>query len=205
MKKALLIFICIFALLLGGCADRQNTPLGRGLELLEDMEVLIKDDDVKARYNLYSDSYESEILKLKEIDFSKPEAVYKVTFDDRELLDAVNGEKMSDEVAEVYKSRSATSLGSFLNSKNSTESIIISSVFNVSSVFDCKKVEENMVYFYVYDGIFVAIAFVDGDGEACYASASIVNNAGLDTSDTSSFEDSLESIINCDFEVKKVY
>ena len=205
MKKALFIFICIFALLLGGCADRQNTPLGRGLELLEDMEVLINDDDVKGRYSLYSDSYESEILKLKEIDFSKPEAVYKVTFDDRELLDAVNGEKMSDEVAEVYESRSATSLGSFLNSKNSTESIIISSVFNVSSVFDCKKVEENMVYFYVYEDALVAVSFVDGDGDACYASASIVRSAELDTSDAKSFDDSLESLVDCDFEVKKVY
>ena len=205
MKKALFIFICIFTLLLGGCADRENTPLGRGLELLEDMEVLINDDDVKGRYNLYSDSYESEILKLKEIDFSKPEAVYKVTFDDCELLDAVNGEKMSDEVAEVYKSRSATSLGSFLNSKNSTESVIISSVFSVNSVFDCKKVEENMVYFYVYEDIFVAVGFVDGDGDACYASASIVKADELDTSDAKSFEDSLESLVDCDFEVKKVY
>ena len=205
MKKALFIFICIFALLLGGCADRENTPLGRGFELLEDMEVLINDDDVIGRYSLYGDSYQSEILKLRDVNFSKPDAVFKVTFNDRELLDAVNGEKMSDEVAEVYESRISSSLGSYLNSLGSTESVILASIFSTSSVFDCKKVEENMVYFYVYEDALVAVSFVDGDGDACYAYASIVSNSELDTSDAGSLDDSLEDLVDCDFEVKKVY
>ena len=69
----------------------------------------------------------------------------------------------------------------------------------------CKKVDENMVYVYVFDGAVVAVSFIDVEDDACSASASIVINEDLDTSDASSFEDSLESIINCDFEVKKVY
>ena len=205
MKKSALIFICIFALLFGGCAKRQNTPLGRGLELIGDMEVLINDEDLAARYNVYGERYESEIQKLRDVNFSKPKAVYKVTFDDRELLDAANGEKVSDEVAEVYESRVASTLGSYLNSQGSMESIIIASMVTTSSVFDCKKVEENMVYFYVYKDVVIAVGFVDGDGDACYASASIVTNENLDTSEATSIDDSLESLVDCDFEVKKVY
>ncbi|MBO5701218.1 MAG: hypothetical protein J6S71_02150 [Clostridia bacterium] len=205
MKKSLFIIICIFALLLGGCANRQNTPLGRGLELLEDMEVLVNSDDMKKLYNFYDDEYESEILKLREVDFSKPEAVYKVTFDDREVLGAVNGENISDEVCEIYESRSAASIASYLNSRADINATVISAVYNVSKVFECKKVDENMVYFYVYDGAVVAVSFIDGEDDACSASASIVSNENLDTSDAQSLDESLESIINCDFEVKKVY
>jgi hypothetical protein len=205
MKKSLFILICIFALLLSGCANRQNTPLGRGLELLEDMEVLVNSDDMKKLYNFYDDEYESEILKLREIDFSKPEVVYKVTFDEREVLIAVNGEDISDEVCDIYESRSAASIASYINSKANMNATVISAVYNVNSVFECKKVDENMVYFYVFDGAVVAVSFIDGEDDACSASAAIVTNEDLDTSNASSFEDSLESIINCDFEVKKVY
>jgi hypothetical protein len=205
MKKSLFIFICIFALLLGGCADRQNTPLGRGLELIEDMQVLVDSDDMKKLYHLYGDEYESEILKLREIDFSKPEVVYKVTFDEKEVLNAAIGEDISDEVSDIYASRSATAIASSINSKANVQATVISSIFNVSSVFESKRVDENMVYFYVYDGAVVAVSFINGDGDACSASASIVASDELDTSDAKSFDESLEELIDCDFEVKKVY
>lgn len=205
MKKSLFILICIFALLLGGCANRQNTPLGYGLELLEDMEVLVNSDDMKKLYNFYDDGYETEILKLREVDFSKPEVVYKVTFDDRDVLDAINGEDISDEVCEIYESRSAASIASYLNLSADMNPTVISAVYTVSSVFECKKVEDNMVYFYVYDGAVIAVSFIDGEDDACQASAHIVYNEELDTSSVKELEDSLESIIKCDFEVKKVY
>lgn len=205
MKKTIFIFICIFVLLLGGCANRQNTPLGRGLELLEDMEVLVNSDVMKDLYNISTDEYESEIVRLREVEFSKPEAVYKVTFDDREVLDAVNGPDISDEVCDIYEARSAASIASYLNSQASTTSTVIAAVFNVSSVFECKKVEENMVYFYVYEDVVVAVSFIDGDDDACQASASLVINQDFDTSDAKSLEENLEKLIKCDFDVEKVY
>jgi len=205
MKKSLFILICIFALILGGCANRQKTPLVYGFELLEDVEVLVNDQDAIGRYNLHGDSYEAAVEKLREVDFSNPEAVYKVTFDDRELLDAMDGENMSDEIAEVYETRIGTALASYLNSNNNTEATVIAAVYNVISVFDCKKVDCNMVYFYVYDDTVVAVSFVDGEGDACYASASIVSNDELDISVAKALNDSLESLIDCDFEVEKVY
>jgi hypothetical protein len=205
MKKSLFILICIFALLLGGCANRQNTPLGRGLELIEDMQVLIDSDDISKIYNLYDNSYETYILELREADLSKPEIVYKVTFDDAEVLRVVNGSEFSDELNDIFKSRSATAIASTINTRADIQATVISAVFNVSSVFECKKVDENMVYFYVYDGAVIAVSFIDGEDDACYASASIVADDELDTSDAKSLEESLESIIDCDFEVKNVY
>ena len=205
MKKALFIFLCIFALLLGGCADRENTPLGRGLELIEDMQVLIDSDDISKIYNLHDNSYETYILELREADLSKPEIVYKVTFDDAEVLRVVNGSEISDELNDIFKSRSATAIASTINTRADIQATVISAVFNVSSVFECKKVDENMVYFYVYDGAVIAVSFIDGEDDACYASASIVADDELYTSDAKSLEESLESIIDCDFEVKKVY
>ena len=205
MKKALFIFLCIFALLLGGCADRQNTPLGRGLELIEDMQVLIDSDDISKIYNLHDNSYETYILELREADLSKPEIVYKVTFDDAEVLRVVNGSEISDELNDIFKSRSATAIASTINTRADIQATVISAVFNVSSVFECKKVDENMVYFYVYDGAVIAVSFIDGEDDACYASASIVADDELYTSDAKDLEESLESIIDCDFEVKKVY
>ncbi len=208
MKKSLFILICIFALLLGGCADRQNTPLGRGLELIEDMEVLINNDEIGKLYNLSGNRYEADVLELRDVDFSKPKVVYKVTFDDREVLSAVNGSVITDEADEVfdiYESRSATAIASYINSGADINSTVISAVFNVSSVFECKKIDENMVYFYVYENAVIAVSFIDGEDDACQASASIVSNEELDTSSVKELEESLESIINCDFEVKKVY
>jgi hypothetical protein len=108
-------------------------------------------------------------------------------------------------VCDIYESRSAASIASYLNSKTNMNATVISAVYNVNSVFECKKVDENMVYFYVFDGAVVAVSFIDGEDDACSASASIVTNEDLDTSDAKSLDESLEKLIDCDFEVKKVY
>lgn len=205
MKKSLFILICIFALLLSGCANRQNTPLGRGLELIKDLEVLIDGDEAMGLYNFSIEGYKSEIDALRSIDYSKPENVFKVTCDTRKLLEAQIGHEVSDEFFEIYIDKTTASLVSGLNSNEGTTSVILAAVFNVGNVFECKAVEEDMVYFYAYDSAIVAVSFNDGEDDACSATATIVLNKKLDTSDASSFEDSLESIINCDFEVKKVY
>ncbi len=205
MKKNLFILICIFALLLGGCANRQNTPLGRGFELIEDMKVLIDSDEAMEVYNFSVEGYKPEIDALRAIDYSKPENVFKVTCDTRELLRAQIGQEVSDEFFEIYKDKAAASLASALNSNDGTTSVILSSVFNVGNVFECKAVEEDMVYFYAYEGAIIAVTFNDGEDDACTASATLVLNEKLDTSDVEAFEDSLESIVKCDCDVEKVY
>lgn len=205
MKKALLVFLCIFALLLGGCANRQNTPLGRGLELIDDMKVLIDSDDMQKIYKFYNEEYDAEIEKLRSADFSKPEAVYKVTFDEIELLDAINGAEISDEVYDIFEARAATAIASTVNSKGGVTGVTLAAVYNVGSVFECKAVEENMVYFYVYDGALIAVSFTDGEDDACQASASLVINENFDVSSAESLNESLELLISCDFDVEKVY
>lgn len=205
MKKALLIFLCISVLMLGGCANRQNTPLGRGFELIEDLEVLIDSDKALELYNFSVEDYKPEIDALRAIDYSKPENVFKVTCDTRELLRAQIGQEVSDEFFDIYKDKAAASLASALNSNYSTTSVILASVLNVGNVFECKAVEEDMVYFYTYEGAIAAVTFNDGEDDACSAAATVVLNNKLDASDVSAFEDSLESILNCDCDVEKVY
>jgi len=205
MKKSLFILICILAILLGGCVKRQNTPLGHGLELIDAMEVLIDGDEAMEVYNFSPEGYKSEIDALREIDFSKPKIVFKVTCDTRKLLEEQIGQEVSDEFFEIYANKSMASLVSGINSKEGTTSVILSSIFNVGKIFECKAIEEDMVYFYAYDGVIVAVCFYDGEDDACSATATVVLNKKLDASDASSFEDSLESLFNCDFEVKKVY
>ncbi len=205
MKKTVFAAICLFALLLGGCANRENTPLGRGFELIDELEVLINDDEAMKLYNINDVAYETEINALRKINFSKPERVYKVVFDTRELLEMLVGKELSDDFYEIYEDRALPEIFALINSNESTTSIILSSVFNVGNVFECKAVKEDMVYFYIYDGAIVAVSFNDGEDDACAASAKLVLNKKLDTSDISSFEDSLESMFNCSFDVEKVY
>ncbi len=207
MKKRFLVFlsVCVLVLLFAGCSNRLNTPFGYGLELIKDLEVLINSDDVLKLYNINYDEYQSEIDRLRSVDYSKPQAVYRITFDDRELFEAVNGKDVSDEVSGIFESRTATAIASSLNSKEGYDGVILAAIYNVGSVFDCKAVEENMVYFYVYDGAVVSVSFTDGEGDACQASASLVMNRSFDISNAESLDKSLELIIKCNFEVKKVY
>ena len=205
MKKSLFILICIFALVLSGCADRQKSPLGRGFELIGDLETLIDADEALELYNLSAEGYKTELDALRAVDFSKPKCVFKVTCDSRKLLEAQIGQDLSDELFELYGDKAISSLISGINSVDGTTSVILSSVFNVGNVFECKAVEEDMVYFYAYDGAVVAVIFNDGEDDACVASATVVLNKKLDASDASSFEDSLELIVDCDFDVEKIY
>lgn len=207
MKKRFLVFLslCVLVSLFAGCSNRQNTPFGYGLELIEDLEVLINSDDVLKLYSINYDRYRTEIDRLRSVDYSRPQAVYRITFDDRELFEAVNGKGISDEVIGIFESRTASAIASSLNSKEGTDSVILAAIYNVGSAFDCKAVEENMVYFYVYDGAVVSVSFTDGDGDACQASASLVMNSSFDVSNAESLDNSLESIIKCSFDVKKVY
>ncbi len=205
MKKSLFILICIFAILLGGCVNRQNTPLGRGLELIEDMQILIDSDEAIELYGISGKSYNDGIEALREVDFSKLECVYKVTYDTRELLEHQIGREISDELFEIYEEKAPPSFASCINVDNSVERIVLSSCFTVGKSFECKAVEEDMMYFYVYDGAIVGVSFNDGEDDACTASATLVFNEKLYTSDVEMFEDSLESIVKCDCDVEKVY
>ncbi len=205
MKKSLLILICIFALIFGGCANRQNTPLGRGLELIEDMQVLIDSDEAIELYGIGTEQYKDGIDTLRKVDFSELRCVYKVTYDTRELLEQMIGKEISDELFDVYEEKATPSFASSINSDDSVTSIVLSSCFAVGKGFECKAVEEDMMYFYVYDGAVVGVSFNDGEDDACHASATLIFNEKLDTSDVASFEDSLESIVKCDCDVEKVY
>ncbi len=203
MKKAVFILICILTLLLGGCANRQNTPLGRGLGLIEDMQVLINSDDMHKIYTFNNEKYDV-IEKLRAVDFSTPQAVYRVDFDDRELFDTIFGDNISDEVYDILGSN-ATSIASQINIQSGITSVTLASSFHVGSVFECKAVEGDMVYFYIYEDAVVAVSFIDEEDDVCRAFASLVINENFDVSSAKSLNESLESLINCDFEVKKVY
>ena len=205
MKKNLFILICIFALLLGGCANRQNTPLGHGLELIDELEFLVKSDEAVELYGITGAQYKAGIEALREVDFSELECVYKVTYDTRELLEQMLGREISDELFEVYEEKAAPSFASSINADESVESIVLSSCFSVGKGFECKKIEEDMMYFYVYDGAIVGVSFNDGEDDACHASATLVFNGDLVTSSVDDFEESLESIIGCVCDVEKVY
>ena len=205
MKKSLFILICIFALLLGGCANRQNTPLGRGLELIDELEFLIKSDEAVELYGITGEQYKDEIEVLREVDFSALDCVYKVTYDTRELLEQMLGREISDELFDVYEEKAAPSFASTINADESMESIVLSSCFSVGKGFECKAIEEDMMYFYIYDGAVVGVSFNDGEDDACHASATLVFNKNLVTLSVDDFEESLESIIDCDCNVEKVY
>ena len=205
MKKSLFILICIFALLLGGCANRQNTPLGRGLELIDELEFLIKSDEAVELYGITGEQYKDEIEVLREVDFSELDCVYKVTYDTRELLEQMLGREISDELFDVYEEKAAPSFASTINADESMESIVLSSCFSVGKGFECKAIEEDMMYFYIYDGAVVGVSFNDGEDDACHASATLVFNKNLVTLSVDDFEESLESIIDCDCNVEKVY
>lgn len=204
-KRLVLILFCVAALLLSGCADRRPSPLERGIDLIGRMKYLIDSDEVLELYGVDKEEHGAELERLRGVDLSKLQGVYSVRYDSRELLERINGKELSDELLAIYEDSAAVSLNSYINTLDGVKGILLSSCFTVAESFDCKAVEEDMLYYYIYDGAIVGVSFRDGEDDACYAIAAPLICGELDATDAKALEDSLEAIINCDFSIERLY
>lgn len=195
----------ILVILLGGCAKRSNTPVACGFSLIESLEEMIASEEYIAIYGNVVDEYIADVRELRRVDLSEPEYICKITFDSEKIIEKMSDSEISSSVLELYQDKIAPSFVSQINVRDGMKSVVLSSCFSIGESFECKEVKENTVYFYVYEDIVVAVSFADGEGDACYANASLIIADSLDTESEDAIEDSLNDLFpGCNIKVEKV-
>lgn len=190
MKKRFLATVILLLFLLGafGCekkddkktdtADERATLYEQGLDIVSLMTEMACSD---AYAKLYSSSPKiQEILETVESgDFSKPQAVYKLTYTEKSLFTLVGmkeTEALSKPLKDYLYSKLLPAAVSHMNSiSGGTTALAAASVCNVTKTFVNNSVSEDMLYLYIYkDAPLVAVSFVPGEDGAVSAIGSFI-------------------------------
>lgn len=182
-----------------------------GMDIVRLMDEALRSDDY-AEMMLTSDSGMQDIVsKIAEGDYSEPEDVYRITFDQDSYLlylgmSGMNVDEMSDELKEVMKNRFHTSLSNMINGQQLGASYLATaSVYSVSKSFVSSEIGEDVIYLYTFDtGYPIMVTFVTGDNGAITAYGTFILSNELIDADLSQVEDLMKMTCLSGYKVEKL-
>ena len=222
-KKTLLCCVLLVIFALCGC-DKDNkgksdaailsdtkSLVEYGMDIVRLMDEALRSDDY-AEMMLTSDSGMQDIVsKIAEGDYSEPEDVYRITFDQDSYLlylsmSGMSVDEMSDELKEVMKNRFHTSLSNMINGQQLGASYLATaSVYSVSKSFVSSEISEDVIYLYTFDtGYPIMVTFVTGDNGAVTAYGTFILSNELIDADLSQVEDLMKMTCLSGYKVEKL-
>lgn len=167
MKKRFIAVILACVLLMTqllSCGMGRKPLTECGEEVISLMVQLLESDEYIKMLSFAKD-YEEKTKELRDTDYSKSLAVYELTIPEEYFFDEkLEKEKLSEELYEYLSSNGYSSFASTVN--NTSEYMVVSSIFAAQKCFADKSFDRNRIYLYVFEnGAPIAISFVcAGDG-----------------------------------------
>lgn len=213
MNKKNILYIMVFMLcVLCGCgrekkpennssvydkeseADMNVSLYDKGLEIVQEMYMLAGDD---AYIQLASGGSVDDMVKsISELDYGKPENVYRVTNPESSfnmMMAFASGQE--EELSEAAKEHIYNTIGSGVaNNLNArlggTMNLAAAGVLNCYKCFVCEPLENVEMYIYAYEDAYpVLITFIPGEDGAVSASGYFIIAESLIGTDKEQFEE----------------
>lgn len=205
MKKRLFTIGLSLALASGLCACNTNTAntepekslYTQGLELISLMNEMTENNSY---INAYTGNGEISAI-IQEIgadDYSKPEAVYALTFPEstlNTLTELAALENASEELSNSLKAKMPSVLMTQLNAMGGTTTLAATSVCTAGKTFVNHEMTENTTYLYTYaDAAPIAVSFALGENHAISASGTFILYDGFTSGSAEEIESFFEEI-----------
>lgn len=201
MKKILSAVLAVIAVVMvlsfSGCSKQNsNTSKGlyeHGLELVAVVDEMAKNDNYTAVYT-GSPRISNIIAEFGKGDYSKPQAVYKLTPKDEYLAqyqasDELSG--MSEKVKEIILNKTVAALVTQVNAMGGAENLAATTVCTAGKTFVNSEISNPItIYLYVYENGFpVAVTFTAGEDSTVSASAMFVSYSEFSTTSAENIEE----------------
>lgn len=152
-----------------------------GLEMIALMHEMAGNEAYRETFSV-NEEIGTILSEIAAGDYSRPGEVCAVTFSDESLEkmvtslgDAENLDGMSEELKESLKQKMFGAVISQLNGKSGAVNLAAASICTTSRTFVNRDAEENVIYFYEYEGTNpVAVTFIVGEDDAVEATATYV-------------------------------
>ena len=201
MKKVILILtVLVICISMVSCSGASKSALDRGDEIVGLVSEMVKSDEYVNIILGNVSLYDEMLAEIKSMDFSKVTAIYELKVSQDELVKILAANRGNiDKLPKSLKDRLVRGLGSslasYINSKTSTEKIVMSSVFNASKCFVDKSIKENQYLLYVFEsGYSMLISFIPHEDGAVTASGSLILNDSLELDNADQIEASLKAL-----------
>lgn len=204
MKKRVLILILSLACLMVFAKPRakeespkEKTLMEQGLSLID---LMLEKASCDAYIEMFlSDSFnvKENAKKIKDGDYSKPTAVYRLVKDSSSsviqfMADMVDYDLsvLTPRIREEMEGQVFLSFASLWNSRNGVNDMALTSMLASGSIFDSDELKEDCIYIYTYkDAYPVAVSFKRGEGKACSAAALFIMDKDFPNSLIQMFEE----------------
>ena len=201
MKKSILILtVLVLCISMISCNFATESVIDRCDEIVELVSEMVKSDEYVNIILGNVSLYDEMLAEIKSMDFSKVTAIYELKVSQDELVKILAANRGNiDKLPKSLKDRLVRGLGSslasYINSKTSTEKIVMSSVFNASKCFVDKSIKENQYLLYVFEsGYSMLISFIPHEDGAVTASGSMILNDSLELDNADQIEASLKAL-----------
>lgn len=203
MKKRVLILILSLACLMVFAKPRakeespkEKTLMEQGLSLID---LMLEKASCDAYIEMFlSDSFnvKENAKKIKDGDYSKPTAVYRLVKDSSSsviqfMADMVDYDLsvLTPRIREEMEGQVFLSFASLWNSRNGVNDMALTSMLASGLVFDSDELKEDCIYIYTFkDAYPVAVSFKRGEGRACSAAALFIMDKDFPNSLREMFE-----------------
>ncbi len=213
MKKYFtIVTVTVMLIVSGACFAKGKDPdallYTKGLELIHRMDLIAES---KEYTNLFSNSIELKAIveKIGKVDYSDPKAVYKVTIPKGVATSVFVRDditKIPEELKVEIEKRLVATISPQINALRGSMVLAAASIVASSDGFIHKKLSDNTLYIYIYEGEYSAIvSFIPGNENIVWAHASFVINDSLNqVSSASQMSEWLKenvSLVDCEIEI----
>ncbi len=203
MKKHVLVMVMALVCLIAFAKPRpkeespkEKTLMEQGLSLID---LMLEKASCDAYIEMFlSDSFnvKENAKKIKDGDYSKPTAVYRLVKDSSSsviqlMADMVDYDLsvLTPRIREEMEGQVFLSFASLWNSRNGVNDMALSSVLVSGLVFDSDELKEDCIYIFTFkDAYPVTVSFKRGEGKAVSASAMFIMDKDFPNSLIQMFE-----------------
>lgn len=209
-KKILLCILTVVSMLFCACGGKDaesaqvntetasdlKTLYQQGLDVISLMSDMAESDDFAqmAGSNEIKDAAEN----IREGDYSKPSAVYRIDMSEGMLeqmisISGMDSQDFTGELKTYMQKRMKKSLAGMINANYGTSAVAASTIYRVDKIFAYNEDENDEIYIYTYDtGYPIMVTFTAGEGRAFMAEGNFLLDDEFEAGTEEEFQEFLD-------------